>query len=459
MLLETLRAWPRATTVLTVTIIACAVYANLSLLVVHGADYRYFPPFKRFVNANSNDHLGGEYFHMARALVAGDGLAHPFDQRTGPTAWQPPVLPAILAGLLVVCAGSRTAVAVVVVVFQVAVLVFTGLVVLAVTRQTRRRVGAATAVAVFLGALGCHFSLCFQTTHDSWLVLLTLDLLLAGLCWGKPLERWLAAIGWGLFGGLSTLINPVVGFVWGTASALLASRTGAWHRLAVVASVAGLTLMPWIVRNYLLFGRFIPAKSNLAYELYQSQCLQPDGLIQATTFRHHPYGSATRERREYQSLGEMAFLDRKREQFVQAVRADWTNFVERVAHRLLGTTLWYVPFDRPVAAKRPWSLWLGRLTHPLPLLGLLVLLVAATRGPLHPAEWAILGVYLLYLLPYIGASYYERYGMPLLGVKVLLVICAIDRLLSLRPGSTGRGLSVPSWPRAAQQQPAVSSFR
>jgi len=45
----------------------------------------------------------------------------------------------------------------------------------------------------------------------------------------------------------------------------------------------------------------------------------------------------------------------------------------------------------------------------------------------------ILATYALYLLPYIGVSYYERYAMPLLAVKVLLVIWAADRLLCLIP--------------------------
>src|SRR5262245_26116570 len=86
--------------VLAVTIVACSIYANLSFAVKSPAHYRFFPPFKPHVNANLNDHLGGEYFNMARSLAAGEGFAHPFDGPTGPTAWQPPVLPTILAGLL-----------------------------------------------------------------------------------------------------------------------------------------------------------------------------------------------------------------------------------------------------------------------------------------------------------------------------------------------------------------------
>jgi hypothetical protein len=411
---------------------ACSVYANLSFLVTKPADYRFFPPFERLVNANSNGHLGGEYFNMGRSLVRGEGFANPFDRPTGPTAWQPPVLPSILAGLLWACGGSRTRVMAVVVVLQVGVLIGTGFLVLALARQTTSRLGSWAVAALFFAGLLCHFTLCFQSTHDYWLVLLAVDLLVAGLCWCRPLESRTAAAGWGLFGGLCVLINPVVGTVWGVLSLWVAVRSRSWSRLAVAALGAVLALTPWTVRNYLVFGRFIPVKSNLAYELYQSQCLQPDGLIQGPTFLLHPYGTATRERREYNALGEIAYVDRKWQQFWEAVRADPADYGRRVAERFLAVTVWYQPFDRPSEARRPRALWLSRLTYPLPFLAVLVLVFSATREPLHWTQWVVIAVYVLYLLPYVGISYYDRYAMPLLGVKALLVVWAADRLLALR---------------------------
>jgi hypothetical protein len=155
--------------VLIAAVVGCSVYANLSFLVTSKADYRFFPPFERYVNANRNDHLGGEYFNMARSLVAGEGFAHPFDRRTDLTAWQPPVLPVILAGFLWMCDGSRTEVMKVVVVLQVCVLIGTGLLILALA-EGKGRLGPWMALAVFLAGLLCHFHPCFQFTHDCWLV-------------------------------------------------------------------------------------------------------------------------------------------------------------------------------------------------------------------------------------------------------------------------------------------------
>jgi hypothetical protein len=410
----------------------CSIYANLSFAVTNKVNYKYFPPFKPFVNANTNGHLGAEYFNIARAIRRGDGFADPFSRRTGATAWMPPILPGLLAGLLWLCNDDKDAVMGIVVFLQVLSLIATGLLVLAFTVRTTWRIWAWAATVAFCLGLVFHFHHCFQVTHDCWLVLLTLDLLLVGVCWCQPLRRWQTAAVWGVLGGFFALVNPLVGMIWGAFTLFIGRRRSDWRRLGVSLVAAAVTLAPWTARNYLVLGRLIPVKSNLAYELYQSQRLQPDGLIQATTFGTHPYQPATREGQEYRELGETAFLDKKQAQFWQAVGQDPINFLERVADRFFGATLWYVPFNRSEEYQRTWELWFCRLIHPLPFLALLFLVYSGAGKPLDPVQWAVVGVYALYLLPYIGASYYERYAVPMIGVKVLLVLWAADRLLSMR---------------------------
>jgi hypothetical protein len=58
----------------------------------------------------------------------------------------------------------------------------------------------------------------------------------------------------------------------------------------------------------------------------------------------------------------------------------------------------------------------------------LILLFAGTQGHLRTIEWVVVAVYICYLLPYIVASYYDRYGLPLIGVKALLVVWGIERV-------------------------------
>ena len=100
-----------------------------------------------------------------------------------------------------------------------------------------------------------------------------------------------------------------------------------------------LVLTPWTIRNYLVFGRLIPVKSNLAYELYQSHCLQSDGLLNNEGTNRHPIHHYTRERRAYEALGEIAYLDRKAEQVFEAIASDPSKLADRIAARFLGATL------------------------------------------------------------------------------------------------------------------------
>ena len=193
----------------------------------------------------------------------------------------------------------------------------------------------------------------------------------------------------------------------------------------VAALVSMLTVSPWVVRNYLVFGRLLPVKSNAAYELYQAQCLVPDGVLGGNVFASHPWGSNNEERWRYRQLGEIAFLDEKRDLFVEAVRRDPLDFAERVVHRFLAATLVYTPFNPREEARRPVQLWLNRVLHPLPFLAMLVLLATAPWRPLHGAQWLAVGAYFAYLLPYVLISYYDRYKFPLMAIEVLLLVWAV----------------------------------
>jgi hypothetical protein len=370
----------------------------------------------------------GEPYGIARAIHRGDGFADPFGDRTGPTAWVAPVYPTLLAGLLWLGDGNRDVVTVGLICLHVPVLIGTSLLVVALGWHTSRFRGAAIAAAVFFLGTLYHFRYWFEYVDDPWLVMLTLDVLLAGFCWLRPLEHRTRAAAWGIAGGLCALTNPIVGFAWGVGSLLLAMRQRAWRTFAVAVLCASATLAPWTVRNYLVFGRLLPVKSNLAFELYQSQCLQRDGLLR--NFHSHPAGGGGPEGRVYRRLGEMAFMDRKWEQYWEAVRDHPIGSLNRIASRALGATLWYAPFDWREDPARSWLLWTKRLTHPLPFLALVFLVFTSIYQPLSLPQRTVIAVYLLYLLPYVISSYYERYAAPLLAVKVLLVAWSVERLVS-----------------------------
>lgn len=433
--------------VLCLGVAGASLYANLSFAVTRPEDYRFFPPFRAGFDRNRNQHLGAEYWSIAQSLHAGRGYADPFREPTGPTAWMPPALPAVLAALLWACEGDSDGVMDAVLVAQAAALVLASWLVLYLARRTADRVGRWAAVAAVAVALASEFRLAFQVTHDSWLVLLALTGTVFVASCRRPLRTAATAGAWGLYGGLTAVVSPVLGLVWGVLTLADGIRDRSARRALVSAAVAVVALLPWAARNYVVFGRLVPVKSNLDYELYQSQCLEPDGVLRVDRFRQdHPYGP-TAEHAAYMRLGEAAYLDEKGAQFRAAVRADPWDFARKVGHRFLAATLVYVPLDPRDEAENSWGLWVGRATHALPFLSAIFLVVSAPWSGLRREQKVVLLAYAAYLAPYVLVSYYDRYAFPLLPLKVLLVVWAADRILGLRGPADGDG--TPPDPAAA----------
>ncbi len=54
-----------------------------------------------------NAHLGAEYYNIGSAIADGRGFSDPFVVQSGPTAWMPPLLVWIQAGLIRLFDGDR----------------------------------------------------------------------------------------------------------------------------------------------------------------------------------------------------------------------------------------------------------------------------------------------------------------------------------------------------------------
>lgn len=411
------RPLARLWAVLVLVVVTGSLYSNLPRLLGRPALYPWVPPFRESYNGNMIDHLGGEYRQIALALAAGDGYANPFGEPTGPTAWMPPVVPLLQAALFVACGGVARA-AVCVALLQDLAVILAGCVVIDAARHTSNTLkGPAIALGIYTIGVFYHFHSCFQRTHDSWLVLIWISLiyLAASRLWGRPSSARTAML-WGAFGGIAALTGPVLGLVWSAVTLGLAFSIGRTKPLVLSLLAAILVVSPWVCRNYLVFDRFIPIKSNLYFELYQSSVLEPDGVLRdVTSLSHHPYLVRGPERRSYRRMGEMAYLDGYRSRFVDYLRRAPADFLSKVGHRLLAATLVYYPhYD-----------WEGGITllasyviHPLPFYGLILMLLLEAPRLDTRKRLAIL-IYSAYLIPYVLVAYYERYGFPLLGMKTL----------------------------------------
>jgi hypothetical protein len=174
----------------------------------------------------------------------------------------------------------------------------------------------------------------------------------------------------------------------------------------------------------------MPIKSNGMFELWQSQCLDDDGVLDWRTTSEHPWPNNGKLRGEYRQMGEMEFIAHYATVAKQDIAAEPLKFLDRIAGRTLAATLWYMPY----APRTIWPVWLQRIIFPLPVLAALVLIM--TRRRLSRQAGAAIGITALALLPYALVSYYDRYAMPLIGMKMLIVLYAwhaLSRACWLRP--------------------------
>jgi hypothetical protein len=366
-------------------------------------------------------HLGAEYYNIALALVDGRGYADPFAELSGPTAWMPPLYPALLA-LLTVVLRDRALVAHAVVVLTVFALSAVGIMLFRMAKRSAVFVPAWVIVVGYVLWLWAFYSWFFFLTHDIWLHTLLIACLVALVhrySLDGVVDRWR----WGLLGGVSSLTSPAITFAWLTFSAVTWLRSRA-HRKVLLVSVAIACCMaaPWIVRNAWTFQRVIPTKSNLMYEAYQANYRYPNGIYDGTWEEHPNESSIARFR--YARVGEMAFIDDYARNFWLALKADPGRYLRNVYERALAVTLVHPDqgtFDPPL------KMQLRRLVYPVPFLALVVGILAGGRHRRFLIAVAV--PWVAYLVPYVLVAFYLRYLLPLTAALMLVSFLCSDQLV------------------------------
>ena len=383
-----------------------------------------------------NAHLGAEYYNIATAVAEGRGFSDPFLAKSGPTAWMPPLLVWIQAGLIWIFGGDRFSVMLAVVLFKTLILAASGA---AVVKHGWRSGAGWIAFGVFVTFLFAKFGACFSHTHDSWLILAGVTSSVFALA---KLDRlidqqklgYLRTVCYGVLGGLVALTSPIAGFAWAVATTFCFARR-APAKLVVAAIISMAVVTPWAIRNQRVFGKFVPIKSNAFFEFDQSQALDPDGLLDWRTMSKHPYHQGP-EQDAYVQLGEIKYLATKKERFLTQVKANPSFYLWKVKNRLVGTTLFPLGFNE--YSQPSLSLPVRWLLYPWPAIAIIVLLFASR--PLSELQRATIVLYVAYLTPYILCSYYPRYGLPLLVLKILLVFWLLELVVKkarhLRHGIT-----------------------
>jgi 4-amino-4-deoxy-L-arabinose transferase-like glycosyltransferase len=391
-------------------IVLIALLLRLAVITV-GHTYRITPRRDHF-------QFGWEMGRIARSVATGHGFSSPTDLPTGPSAWAPPLYPYILAGIFRLF-GSYTAVSGwVILAFNS---IFGALTCVTLYRIAERIYGvevaraAAWTWAVFPYAMYWSVRVVWETSLSAFL--LSLALLLTLRMADKP-PRPRAWITFGLLWGVITLTNTallsMLPFCLLWLFYRLPQRSRQLVGMTACLITAALFVTPWLVRNYAVFGKFVFVRDNLPLEMHLSNNDRSTGLWTRT---EHP-GNDPEAMRRFQELGELGFMDEKREEVRQFIREHPGKFVwfsvERAVYFWIGTPQTLIVNGYDLIIARHVMFFLGTA---LAFAGLWL-----TIRNRRPGAFLLACSLIFYPLPYYTVNPFPRYRHPIEPEMILLIV-------------------------------------
>lgn len=258
--------------------------------------------------------------NIAFSLAQGHGFGSPWWQETGATAWLTPVYPWIVS-IAYRIFGIHTphafyAVVLLNIFFSTAACVPIYLIGKKVAGLGVAS-GAAWLWAIFPNAILIPYEWVWDTSLS---VLLMPTILWATLELAES-SRWRDWILYGALWGLALMTNPALGSTlpillgWAGYRRMRDTNLSAARPL-VALGIAILCCVPWTVRNYIAFHKFVPLRSNFPLELWLGNNDQFDENSQVV-----PPADPTREEiRKYIRMGETAFMAEKWRSAITFVR-------------------------------------------------------------------------------------------------------------------------------------------
>ena len=364
--------------------------------------------------------------HIAYSIASGKGFSSPFQRDTGPTAWLAPVYPYLLAGIFKLF-GVYTLHSFFVALFLN--ILFSSATCVPIFYAGKRIAGlgvasaAAWLWALFPNAVIIPFEWIWDTSLSA--------LLVATLLWATlELAESRRLLDWSLYGllwGVTLLTSPAVALLFPILLGWAAYRSRGQNRKAnsflrpmLAAALAALCCVPWTVRNYIQFHKFIPLRSNFAFELYIGNNENYDDQ-----HRFRP-GAVTQDREivRYLHMGETAFMEEEKRKAVAFITAHPRIEFWLIAQRFVD---FWAGTATPLAAFRQAdSLWLRLVllcNDAAPLcafLGIVVLLVTKNSYALP-----VVSVPLLFPLLYYATHTSLRYRHPIDPVVLLLAAVGV----------------------------------
>jgi 4-amino-4-deoxy-L-arabinose transferase-like glycosyltransferase len=388
----------------------------------------------RFKSSDDNFSFGWEMGRIGASLASGHGFSSPFGPPTGPTAWEPPLYPYLTSGVFLVFGIYSKASAFVLLTINSIFSALTCIPIFLIARRIfseKVAVGSAWAWALLPNVM-------FWCTRWVWETSLS-ALLLATIFWLaltlEDRDGWLPWIKFGLLWGIAALTSTSL------LSFLPAAGLWAWYRRAkggkrsiagqsmTRRSLAGVVLAsivffacvtPWLFRNYQTFGTFIFIRDNFGAELRMGNGDGADGTWMEYL---HPTQDVY-AMRQYQAMGELAYVAMRKRQALDYIAADPIHFATLCLKRFI--YFW----AGPPKATQPW--WMNDIKNSLFLASSVLMfwglgraLRLHNRGANKSGAWLLFWLMLLYPAIYYVVFPAPRYRVPIEPEMAILAVFLI----------------------------------
>jgi 4-amino-4-deoxy-L-arabinose transferase-like glycosyltransferase len=392
------------------SIVVIALLLRLLVITV-GHTYKITPRRDYF-------QFGWEAGRIARSIATGHGFASPTDLPTGPTAWEAPLYPYLLAGVFKLFGVySRGSAWIILAINSI----FSALTCVSIYRIAARLFGpqparwAAWTWTLFPYAIYWPVRVVWETSISTFL--LSLAFLLTLRLEDAPNRRhWIFL---GLLWGVIALSNPTM------LTFMPLSLAWIWHKLrnrntpgfagiCATLLLCVVVITPWIVRNYAVFHRFIFIRDNLWMELHLANNPESQGRW---TRSEHP-GNDPQQMRRFAEMGELAYMDQEKREVIEFVRQQPLEFIGYSLQRAV-----YFWIGNPQAALAgSWDL--GPARHTAFLLSALAAFAGlwlCIRNRV-PATFLFVSLMVVFPIPYYIAHPSPRYRHAIEPEMVLLII-------------------------------------
>jgi 4-amino-4-deoxy-L-arabinose transferase-like glycosyltransferase len=394
-------------------IVLVAFLLRLAVITI-GHTYRITPRRDHF-------QFGWEMGRLARSIAQGHGFSSPTDLDSGPSAWTAPVYPYILAGVFRVFGIYSAASAWVILTFNS---IFAALTCWTLYRIAARifnqSVARATAWtwAVFPYLIYWPVRVVWEASFTTFLLTLVLWLTIRMAdheADNASRRDWiLLGLLWGLIVITNTAVVLLLPFSLAWLLFQLPSSSRRISGAVICLLLVVLCATPWTIRNCQAFGRFIFIRDNLPLELHEANNNASSGLW---TRNEHP-GNDPASMRRFQELGEIRYMDEKKQQVDEFIRNNPGKFVLFSLRRVW--YFWAAPPQATIVAG--YDLWVARhveflLASVFAFAGLILIFIRGSRY-----RWLLAPFLLVYPLPYYLVNPFPRYKHPIEPVMLLLIV-------------------------------------